>query len=677
MENKRKFIRISTILPVEFYVVDSQGKKITPWIQGFTRDIGKGGILLLVNDLWWGFWDKIRDNEENQFFLQIEVPFKKRPIPIKARPVWFKEDRAGVISRYIIGLKFLEGNSPTAISLFKYALAKKLTPLVAGLASLIFAFFFFSLLTHTVFLTKENKRVVKDYVDIITQKSSLEQTLYNEQKNSESLKDKQQELKESIASLNDKISQYKHEGLDSSEEVVKKVAREKQILFELELESLKRENEFLKNKMKESKESISEIQDEVYRLEASDIEYSPKIIKGMHDWIKNHQNPLTGLVLSYEGDRNLEKVSFTYDQALAAITFLILGDEKSAESTLDFYLKKAKRKKGVYNAYFMNGEPFEYVIHSGPNAWIGLAALNHMKKTNSKKYLTIARRTADFLYSVMDIDGGIKGGPAESWCSTEHNLDALAFFDLFYKLTGKKQYLETAQKMKRWIRSHTYTECGPPVKRGKGDATVATDTYAWSITAFGPRELYYINMNPEMILEFAIENCEVTAEFKTADSNTKVRGFDFAKSRNIARGGIVSSEWTSQMILAFEIMAEYFEDKDPEKAKEYMYKAMYYFNELKKMLIVSLSRSGRKDPCLPYASSPNVDTGHGWRTPKGDRTGSLSSTAYFLLAYHGYNPLKAQFLSSSLKEACENKLKKRQQPEKMEWTDVVLLDKQP
>jgi len=157
-------------------------------------------------------------------------------------------------------------------------------------------------------------------------------------------------------------------------------------------------------------------------------------------------------------------------------------------------------------------------------------------------------------------------------------------------------------------------------------------------------------MDPETIIEFAIQNCQVEVDFENDERRVRLIGFDFAKAKNIARGGVVSGEWTSQMILALEVMADYFKDKDPEKAEKYEKQSRFYFNELQKMLITSFSRSGRQDPCLPYASVSNADTGHGWRTPKGNKTGSLASTAYFLLSYQGYNPLKAEFLKFSLKD---------------------------
>lgn len=49
------------------------------------------------------------------------------------------------------------------------------------------------------------------------------------------------------------------------------------------------------------------------------------------------------------------------------------------------------------------------------------------------------------------------------------------------------------------------------------------------------------------------------------------------------------------------------------------------------MVISSPSPSGQGQGCLPYASSDFVDTGHGWMTPKGKNTGSVSATIYTIL----------------------------------------------
>ncbi len=56
------------------------------------------------------------------------------------------------------------------------------------------------------------------------------------------------------------------------------------------------------------------------------------------------------------------------------------------------------------------------------------------------------------------------------------------------------------------------------------------------------------------------------------------------------------------------------------------------------MIITSPSKMGQGRGCLPYASQDNVDTGHGWRSPKGRSTGSVAGTAYAIFAWSDYNP---------------------------------------
>ena len=120
-----------------------------------------------------------------------------------------------------------------------------------------------------------------------------------------------------------------------------------------------------------------------------------------------------------------------------------------------------------------------------------------------------------------------------------------------------------------------------------------------------------------------------------------IREFDFALQHNTARGGVVSSEWTAQMIVSYKIMEDFYNKKsDFAKVDFYRRKAQMYLSQLGKMVISSASPSGQGEGCLPYATQADVDTGHGWRTPKGSHTGSVSGTAYALFAYDGFNPLE-------------------------------------
>lgn len=659
--NLRQYIRISTVLPIEFFLVDKQGKKITPWIQGFTHDIGKGGICLLVNDLWWGFWDKF-NQAGNRVFLRIKLPLKKEPLFLEADIRWLESEKLKKFYQHKIGLEFVAKSNKKSNSIFKFAVFKKITPIVVVSGLTIFILISSFLFYRTVKLAKENKRLVSGYVDIIQKNSYLAQNLEENKKARDFLVQRKENLNKKIEDLNQDISAIKSEYNQLKE--VK--AKNKQQLVKLNfledkisessqrLEALNRENKFLKEKIEEKKKVTTQIKEEAKQLGIKKQLVSEKVIAGMYDWIKNRQDLARGLILSYEGDSSLGRVSFTYDQALAVFVFLNFKDLDRAEKILDFYLKRINKDKMIYNGYFTDGGVFEYVAHSGPQAWIGLAALNYINETGNNRYLNLAIEVANFLIKMQDEEGGIVGGPENDWYSTEHNLDAYAFFDLLYKQTKNIKYKNTAEKIKKWISKYSYTDHKIPINRGKGDATIATDTYTWSITALGLEKLYSMGMDPEEILEFAEKNCKVTVNFKYKNREVTVEGFDFAKTKHVGRGGVVSGEWTAQMILAYEVMADYFKNRDNEKYHKYLKKAHFYFNQLQKMTIISLSRAGRVEPCLPYASAPYVNTGHGWRTPRGRRTGSLASTAYFLIAYQGYNPLQSKFLDVSLKGQYQN-----------------------
>ena len=93
------------------------------------------------------------------------------------------------------------------------------------------------------------------------------------------------------------------------------------------------------------------------------------------------------------------------------------------------------------------------------------------------------------------------------------------------------------------------------------------------------------------------------------------------------------------MIVTYRILSAHFASTgSSDKAAAYAEKAEFYLNELKKLMITSPSRTGQGRGCLPYASMDNADTGHGWRTPAGRRTGSVAGTAYGIFAWKSYNP---------------------------------------
>ncbi|MBU0549459.1 MAG: hypothetical protein KJ838_03965, partial [Candidatus Omnitrophica bacterium] len=500
-------------------------------------------------------------------------------------------------------------------------------------------------------LTRENRNLVNQLVRVMEDSKIARQSV-------DKINKEKEELNSRLLHIQDEIKKAEDEKKQLSEELLRmQLAIERRHVDEaavrddtqqltLLIERLKREKGVLEEELFNLQRKESNATENLLVLDRKKIAIQQATFDNMYQWLVRHQNPRTGLILSFEGDNDIAKWGFTYDQALVTCLYSYSGDFQKAQRILDFFQYRAKRVDGAFiNAYYVDdGQPAEYVVHSGPNIWLGIAIMQYMQKTGDSRYLDLARHIADWVISIQkeDKEGGIRGGPTVSWYATEHNLDAYSFLTMLYQKTGNQSYRQSADKIVGWLLRHTYDRPDVPVKRGKGDSTIATDTYAWSIAALGPAKLEEIGMSAQDIMKFAEESCEVEVDFMRPERKyVRIKGFDFAAQKNLARGGVVSCEWTAQMILSFKIMADYYRLKQAlSLAESYQNKAEGYLLELSKMIISSPSPSGQGRGCLPYASHDFVDTGHGWLTPKGSSTGSVSATAYTILAYYGNNPLQ-------------------------------------
>lgn len=625
-EERRQYIRLDSVFPVQFRVATPDEKEyLSGWLQGFTNNIGRGGICLDINHLQADL-AKILNDRPARILLEIKIPVLKYPVPALAHVVWIKNVNSESGS-YLLGLDYDQVNERQNSIIMRYARAKQLfAPAVFAIVLILGLGFIFSgfLSMH---LGRNNRILIEQLNQTNREASIVKQKLKDITAEREKLESKIKGLKFELADLKNQKSAVP-QGTDIR---IRQLAQEK-IRLEGEVSTLKnKEAGFVKQ--------VSGLDKKKALLEQDNLDK-------MYHWLTVHQNPHTGLVLSFEGDSNIKDWAFIYDQSLVAQAYIYQGDFARAKKILDFFTNKAQRQSGWFiNAYYINDSgPAEYTVHSGPNIWVGIAALHYVYKTQDPQYLGLAQDIAANIMNLQnkDAEGGIQGGPDTNWYSTEHNLDAYAFFGMLYKITAKEEYLRAREKVLAWLAKHTYNKSGPPIKRAKGDSTIATDTYAWSIAAIGPDKLDQIKMNPDKIMEFAEEYCGVEVPYKHPSGKTVlIRGFDFAPQQNLARGGVVSSEWTAQMIISLRIMADFYYRKGIlDKASLYQNKANDYMASLWNMIICSPSPSGQGENCLPYATQQSADTGHGWITPQGDSTGSLSGTAYTLFAQYNYNPLE-------------------------------------
>lgn len=629
---RRKYVRLDSVFPVEFQLLSLDGNIfLSDWLQGFTSDIGKGGLCLEVNNLKPEAANLIKARQA-KLSLKIEMPIGGEAVPAQAKIAWIKEV-PGQPNRYIIGLSYENINPAQNARFMRYALTKKFFPPIVLALIIIFAIGFGFNAYFNYQLIKGNKALVEQLVNILQDSSLAKQKIKQISRDKDDLQLKIQSLQQHIQSLDEEKAKSKEEA--------NKIEQLNALIVKLNQEKSSLQEQFINLQHKES--SVAE---GLLNLEKKKVTLEKENFDKMYRWIKVHQNPRTGLVVSFEGDPSLSNWAFIYDQSLVAQVFTNFSDFERAKKIFNFFEKKAKREDGrLYNAYYANdGSPAEFVVHSGPNIWMGLAIIQYTQKSKDPTYLGLAEEIASRIIALQneDSEGGLRGGPHVSWYATEHNLDAYAFLNMLFQMTNKEKYARSRDRILKWLVGHTYDRMDIPIKRGKGDSTIATDTYAWSIAAIGPKKLEELGMNPDRIMEFAETSCAVEVFYNRPEGQSvKIKGFDFAPQRHLGRGGVVSSEWTAQMVISFRIMADYYYKKGmAAKARVYEEKAQEYLANLGNMFISSPSPSGQGEACVPYTTHDFVDTGHGWMTPKGNSTGSLAGTSYVLFAYYNYNPLE-------------------------------------
>ncbi len=621
---------MKTVFPVELTILNEHGEKVSRHLlQGFTRDVSLGGICIELKS-----FGKETERDLSipgaSLDLLINPPFTLHPIQARASVVWMKKAQEIPPIRYIIGAAYTQIEPKAQRRIAAYAQRLIWIPrvsMVLGIGLLMLAA---NLFLSEQKLLHENKKLVNQLIQNAEKKSDVASKLVEIKNAKLQLSGGLDQAHRKIKELESKLSAAETESAEALQAYQKELAAN----FD---------------KQKDLSERLKSVESGQAVLETAyqDIQKSERLtasaaLHKMYEWLQSHRNLKTGLVASFEGDPALENVAFTYDLSLAAQTFLLFGDIRDAAEILTFFDVRAEREEGAFlNAYSTrDGAPVESLIHTGPNVWVGIAALQYEYRVKDGKYIELARTIGDWLIAQQDKEGGVKGGPHFNWYSTEHNLDAYAFFGMLYRITQDQKYKDAQDKTFSWIRKYAYSLTERRMNRGKGDATIATDTFSWAVAAIGPEKLKASDFDPEAIMEFAEEHCKVTISYKQPGGKpAQAVGFDFAKAQNVGRGGIISCEWTAQVVVTYQVLARYFESLgNREKANFYRDKANYYLSELQKLIITSPSRIGKGRGCLPYASIDNAETGHGWRTPKGIRTGSVAGTAYGIFAWTGFNP---------------------------------------
>ena len=391
-------------------------------------------------------------------------------------------------------------------------------------------------------------------------------------------------------------------------------------------------------------------------------------LQSMYRWLVSRIHPKTLLVESFHptADSQLQKQGATYDEALAGLAFLLVGDNERAAAIIDFY-KERWRGNGFSNFYFVpSGESgLESTIHLGPNMWLVLLALHYDRICGQDTYLDFAIEMVEWARSLNHYRGGVAMSNKDEWrapwtkvVSTENNVDYYAVLNILMPrikdLQLRKKLKKEQAGVKDFLTNTVYDKQTGGFFRGYHlgirDRQRALDTVTWLVAAVGIEELALWGINPQRLLQF------VEKRFLVNDKG--IKGFDFTDKRGAAKAKrirMVSLEWTGGVINMYCIYSNYYHRlakkyQGTEQGSLFLHKARicknkvkFYLAEMDKKQI--LFGDNRDLTSYPYATRAKLlvfSDSVWWRTPSagsdGTPAGSVASTAWRMFAAR-FNPL--------------------------------------
>jgi len=151
--DRRKYVRLNTVFPVELQHMDSQ--KATHLYEGFTRDISKRGICVEVKELHGKPLENIVP-DSTKLKLLINMPLYAEPTEASGVVKWIQKLEGVPMDKYAIGISYENIREEDASRIVKYALWLYRRP--AFIASVIVLLI---MITTILFTSASNLRIAK------------------------------------------------------------------------------------------------------------------------------------------------------------------------------------------------------------------------------------------------------------------------------------------------------------------------------------------------------------------------------------------------------------------------------------------------------------------------------------------------------------------------------------
>jgi len=310
---------MDTVFPVEMVVHNLNGQKSSTTLQGFTRDVGRGGLRLEYHATQAQEHPPITTNSKVD--LAINVPFRRDPIEAESHVAWCDSADKRGRPYYTFGVAYDRITPQDAGRLIRYARMRRWLPRAGGALILCLLISVFGLLQYQKVLIQQNTTLVDSLVVGAQARQEVMMQLDALGLQEKVLQRRLQEYETEFAKR-----QKTFEGRELTDEEA--------LLYKLDLEaSLKRES-YLRNQLSILRQKQTEVSVQLEDQSVDEQKANSVIVHQLYSWLKRHGNRKTGLVPSYEGDPKLENMSFTYDQALVVIAHSLFREYDSARKIL-------------------------------------------------------------------------------------------------------------------------------------------------------------------------------------------------------------------------------------------------------------------------------------------------------------------------------------------------------
>ena len=178
MIEKRQYVRMNTVFPVELEILSPSGQKVSRrLLQAFTRDVSEGGMCLEIKSFG-AETEKQFLIPDVQFDLTINPTFSHDPIKAIARIVWLRKQDKTSPPRYFIGVQYTDIDLRSRERLIRYAKRLLWIPRLTLAAGVAMAILIVALFWREEILVLENKALVRQLVEGAEKKSDVSSRLY-------------------------------------------------------------------------------------------------------------------------------------------------------------------------------------------------------------------------------------------------------------------------------------------------------------------------------------------------------------------------------------------------------------------------------------------------------------------------------------------------------------------